>query len=135
MLRVREVHLLRQDLQGGLCQRMRYLVLSLFPGIDLFGRAFEEEGFCVVRGPDIIYGQDARTWSVIKGKFDVVIGGPPCKSFSTANRGNIPNQGNLIPEFERLVKEAQPKVFVMENVREAPKVHVEKYAIQHHNSI
>jgi hypothetical protein len=30
------------------------LVLSLFPGIDLFGRGFEAAGFCVVRGPDLI---------------------------------------------------------------------------------
>ena len=111
---------------------MKYLVLSLFPGIDLFGRAFEEEGFCVVRGPDIIYGQDVSTWSTIEGKFDVVIGGPPCKSFSSAHHGNEPEQGNLIPEFERLVTEAEPKVFVMENVREAPKPHVENYATKHH---
>jgi len=109
---------------------MTYLVLSLFPGIDLFGLAFEEEGFCVVRGPDIIYGQDVRTWSTIKGKFDVVIGGPPCKSFSNALRGNTAEQGNLIPEFARCVVEAQPKVFVMENIREAPKIHVENYATQ-----
>ena len=27
------------------------LVLSLFPGIGLLDRAFEEHGFCVVRGP------------------------------------------------------------------------------------
>lgn len=110
---------------------MKHLVLSLFPGIDLFGRAFEEEGFCVVRGPDIIYGQDVRTWSAIKGKFDVVIGGPPCKSFSSVGRwGPKPSQENLIPEFERLVNEAQPKAFVMENVREAPKPHVENFAVK-----
>jgi len=71
---------------------MKYLVLSLFPGIDLFGMAFEREGFCVVRGPDIIYGQDVVTWSAIPNRFDVVIGGPPCKTFSTAHRGNIPEQ-------------------------------------------
>ncbi len=35
---------------------MRYLVLSLFPGADLFGEAFEREGFCVVRGPELILG-------------------------------------------------------------------------------
>ena len=109
---------------------MNYLVLSLFPGIDLFGRAFEEEGFCVVRGPDIIYGQDVRTWSAMKGKFDVLIGGPPCKVHSSVGRwGPTPSQENMIPEFERLVEEAQPLVFVMENVKEAPKPHVENYAI------
>ena len=31
------------------------LVLSLFPGIDLLGRGFESEGFCVVRGPDTLW--------------------------------------------------------------------------------
>ena len=31
------------------------LVLSLFPGIDLLGRGFEAEGFCVVRGPDLLH--------------------------------------------------------------------------------
>lgn len=32
------------------------LVLSLFPGIGLLDMAFEEEGFCVVRGPDLTCG-------------------------------------------------------------------------------
>lgn len=35
---------------------MSNLVLSLFPGFDLLGRAFEEEGFTIVRGPDKIWG-------------------------------------------------------------------------------
>lgn len=109
---------------------MRHLVLSLFPGADLFGEAFEREGFCVVRGPELILGQDIRTWSAIEGKFDVVIGGPPCKSFSNARRGNVALEGNLIPEFERVVAEAKPTVFVMENVRAAPVPQVAGYAIK-----
>lgn len=36
------------------------LVLSLFPGADLFGMAFEAEGFCVVTGPDVMFGRDIR---------------------------------------------------------------------------
>ena len=108
---------------------MQHLVLSLFPGADLFGEAFEREGFCVVRGPELILGQDIRTWSAIEGKFDVVIGGPPCKSFSSVGRWKPPSQTNLIPEFERVVSEAKPTVFVMENVREAPIPHVDGYAI------
>jgi len=111
---------------------MRHLVLSLFPGADLFGEAFEREGFCVVRGPELILGQDIRIWSAIEGKFDVVIGGPPCKSFSSVGRWKKPSQGNLIPEFERVVSEARPKVFVMENVREAPVPHMGGYAIHNY---
>jgi DNA (cytosine-5)-methyltransferase 1 len=109
---------------------MTYLVLSLFPGADLFGEAFEKENFCVVRGPELILGQDIRTWTTIPDKFDVVIGGPPCKSFSSVGRWKKTTWHNLIPEFERVVAEARPLVFVMENVREAPIPYIEGYAIK-----
>ena len=62
------------------------LVLSLFPGIDLLGRGFELEGFSIVRGPDLIFGGDVRTFSVPRGRFDGVIGGSPCPDFSRARR-------------------------------------------------
>lgn len=39
---------------------MSGLVLSLFPGIGLLDMAFEAEGFCVVRGPDLLWGGDIR---------------------------------------------------------------------------
>lgn len=96
------------------------LVLSLFPGADLLGLAFEQEGFCVVRGPDIFLGGDIRRWHALPGRFDGVIGGPPCKAHSRACRGNAPTQENLIPEFERVVAEARPHWWVCENVPEAP---------------
>lgn len=100
------------------------LVLSLFPGADLLGMAFEAEGFCVVRGPDALLGGDIRGWSVPEGRFDGIIGGPPCKSFSVAiaSRGGpeAALEGNLIPEFERIVSEAKPLFFLMENVPQAP---------------
>ena len=41
---------------------MSDLVLSIFPGIDLLGRAFENEGFCVVRGPDLLWGGDIKNY-------------------------------------------------------------------------
>src|SRR5713226_3268861 len=101
------------------------LVLSLFPGIGLIDMAFEEEGFCVVRGPDLLWGGDIRRFHPPAGKFDGVIGGPPCQAFSTLaalnhHLGNEPKFGNLIPEFERCVGEAEPEWFVMENVPGAP---------------
>ena len=46
---------------------MTYLVLSLFPGADLFGEAFEKEGFCVVRGPELILGPDKNGATKIGG--------------------------------------------------------------------
>lgn len=99
------------------------LVLSLFPGIGLLDRAFEEEGFIVVRGPDPLWGGDIRRFRPPAGKFDGVIGGPPCQIFSPLKRLNpIAGErfGNLIPEFERCVTAANPRWFLMENVPEAP---------------
>jgi DNA (cytosine-5)-methyltransferase 1 len=101
------------------------LVLSLFPGIGLLDMAFELEGFCVVRGPDLLWGGDIRRFHPPPGKFEGVIGGPPCQSFSSLARLNIAQgykikHGNLIPEFERVVAEARPDWFIMENVTNAP---------------
>ncbi len=106
---------------------MKGLVLSLFPGADIFGRAFELEGWCVVRGPELILGQDIRDWHAIEGKFDGIIGGPPCQLYSVAVKGQTATHGNLIPEFERIVNEAKPKWFVMENVPAAPIISAAKW--------
>lgn len=102
----------------------RPLVLSLFPGIGLLYRAFELEGFCVVRGPDLLWGGDVHTFHPPAGRFDGVIGGPPCQAFSKL-RHIVEATGkktapNLIPEYERCVREAAPAWWVMENVPAAP---------------
>jgi DNA (cytosine-5)-methyltransferase 1 len=54
-----------------------------------------------------------------RGDLDVLVGGPPCQSFSTAGkRGTIQDpRGTLLWQFLRFVQELQPKVFLMENVR------------------
>ncbi len=111
------------------------MVLSLFPGIGLLDRAFEEAGFCVVRGPDIIWGGDVHNFHPPAGRFDGVIGGPPCKRFSPlsnvvrAVHGEASLAPDLIPEFERIVAEAAPAWFLMENVERAPLPEVEGYRI------
>lgn len=110
--------------------RVSDLVLSLFPGIGMLDMAFEEEGFCVVRGPDLLWGGDVRRFHPPAGKFDGVIGGPPCQAFSRLKHLNPragAKHGNLIPEFERCVAEARPAWFLMENVTEAPSPTVEGY--------
>ena len=108
------------------------LVLSLFPGIGLLDYAFEEAGFCVVRGPDKIWGGDIENFHPPAGVFDGVIGGPPCQEFSALaplvrHNGHTPKWGNMIPEYERVVDEALPAWFMMENVRGAPLPDVEGY--------
>ncbi len=99
-------------------------VLSLFPGIGLLDRAFEECGFTVVRGPDLLWGDDITDFHCQSGCYAGIIGGPPCQAFSQW-RHVIKHKGfelsdNLIPEYERCVREAQPLWFVMENVKDAP---------------
>ena len=113
---------------------MRPLVLSLFPGLDLLGRGFGIEGACVVAGPDVVWGGDIRGWHAPPGRFDGVIGGPPCQTFSPLAalgraQGHEPRFGNLIPEFERVVSEAHPHWFVMEEVPLAPLPEVDGYDI------
>jgi len=99
------------------------LVLSLFPGIGLLDMAFEQEGFCVVRGPDLLWGGDIRSFHPPSGRFDGVIGGPPCQVHSGMSDLNPlagRKHGDQIPEFERCVAEAVPSWFLMENVPRAP---------------
>jgi DNA (cytosine-5)-methyltransferase 1 len=52
------------------------------------------------------------------GEIDVVTGGPPCQSFSTANRQRIIDdpRNNLYKEFVRCCNKIRPKAVVMENV-------------------
>jgi len=49
----------------------------------------------------------------------LVIGGPPCQSFSLAGKrmGLNDSRGMLLLEFSRVVHESLPKAFVMENVK------------------
>lgn len=108
------------------------LVLSLFPGIGLLDTAFEEHDFCIVRGPDPLWGGDICRFHPPARKFDGVIGGPPCQMFSEAtgiNKGRMEPRLNLIPEFERCVVECKPEWFVMENVRRAPLPMVPGYVV------
>ncbi len=108
-------------------EAMTRLVLSIFPGIDLLGRAFEEAGYCVVRGPDVIWGGEIRTFYPPAGVFDGIIGGDPCQTHSALahlvrHNGNEPRFPDLSPEYQRIVEEAQPRWFLRENVSAAPKI-------------
>ncbi|KAG2477980.1 MAG: Cytosine-specific methyltransferase [Nitrosopumilales archaeon] len=65
-------------------------------------------------------------------KIDVIIGGPPCQSFSTAGMRNgfSDKRGIALLEFIRIVKETRPKIFIFENVaglKSMPKKHVSFY--------
>jgi len=54
---------------------------------------------------------------------DVVIGGPPCQSFSASGRraggaaGRLDQRGNLFEWYCKVLEKVQPEVFLFENVR------------------
>jgi len=110
------------------------LILSVFPGADLLGRGFEQSGFCVVRGPDIIWGGDVREFKPTPKKFAGIIGGSPCQDFSKARRTAPTGLGlELLGQYVRVVTEAAPDWFLLENVPGVPSVTVPGYTIQRFN--
>lgn len=107
------------------------LVLSLFPGIGLLDKGFESEGFCVVRGPDLIFGGDIRSFNVPSDKFSGVIGGPPCQDFSKARRSEPTGEGmEMINHYIRIVEQAEPLWWLAENVPEVPDIKIHGYSWQ-----
>src|SRR2546430_12673163 len=65
---------------------------TLFPYTTLFRS-------CVVRGPDLLWGGDIRRFHPPAGKFDGVIGGPPCQLFSVRSEehtSELQSQSNLV---------------------------------------
>jgi len=79
--------------------------------------------------PDLrIYSGDIRDLDPLQvlkdcglepGELDVLIGGPPCQSFSTAGRrGTVQDpRGTLMWEYLRFIAAMRPRFFIMENVR------------------
>ena len=103
--------------------------LDLFSGIGGFALAarwvgWETIGFCeidpwcrrVLRknfGNAVPIHKDIRTYD--GQDCDVITGGFPCQSFSTAARGRN-NAVDLWPEMHRLIREVRPRWVVAENV-------------------
>jgi DNA (cytosine-5)-methyltransferase 1 len=108
-------------------------LVSLFSGCGGLDLGFKREGY------DLLWANDfdkdiCATYSLNLGdhmhnvditnvkneeipECDIIIGGPPCQSFSLAGRRDIEDErGNLVWEFYRIVKSKKPKVFLMENV-------------------
>lgn len=57
------------------------------------------------------------SFSRLRGKIDIVFGGPPCQPFSLGGlRKGQDDARDMIPEFIRCLSDVQPEAFVMENV-------------------
>lgn len=107
------------------------MILSVFPGIDLLGRAFTEQGYNVVHGPDLLWGMGIEDFNAEQGVFEGVICTPPCTEFSLLNRNPDRAEGlRLLEEGKRIIEQAQPSWWLIENVATVPDVKIKGYSWQ-----
>lgn len=119
----------------------KYKVLDLFCGCGGISEGYLLAGFDIVGGIDfnehatLTFAQNFKGAKVHNidinsftneqvlleyGEVDVIVGGPPCQGFSTANRHQKEKddpRNKLFFEYIRFVQNIHPKVIMIENVR------------------
>lgn len=123
-------------------QKKSLCVLDLFCGCGGMSRGLQEAGLRIVAGVDIwscaikSYQQafpdhlgicdDLRRltpeefeerYEIGRGQVDIIVGGPPCQSFSMAGRRDKSDPRNtLFMEYVKFLDHYRPRAFLMENV-------------------
>lgn len=81
---------------------------------------FEWPSWLAIRNWDIneLLQQEGQNLENLKGKVDLIVGGPPCQGFSTAGRRQEGDKrNNLVYSYLKLVEIVQPRAILFENVR------------------
>ena len=109
-----------------------FKVLDLFSGIGGLSHGFSNNGFCVTgadkseragmvykifASPNFINADLGS--ELVDGQFDIVVGGPPCRPWSSVNlskRSEIHRDYHLVERFVEHVEKIKPRIFIMENV-------------------
>ena len=119
----------------------KYNVLDLFCGCGGLSKGFEMAGFKIIGGvdfnkeaidtfnfnfkgskgiyTDILNIDEEKIKEIFGNKVDIIIGGPPCQGFSSANRNKVDDdpRNKLFFQCVKFVDVFKPKVVVIENVR------------------
>lgn len=121
--------------------KKKYKVLDLFCGCGGISEGYYLSGFDIAGGIDFnehatltfkhnfknakVHSIDITTFpneQILEeyGDVDVIVGGPPCQGFSTANRHQKETddpRNKLFFEYIRFVQQIHPKLIMIENVR------------------
>ena len=113
----------------------RIKVIDLFAGVGGLSYGFAHNNFFeIIAANEVLedmakayslnhlkvkmYNKDIKDFNLKEGIIDLVIGGPPCQSYSTVGKRLIDDpRGQLFQEYYRVLKELNPKVFLFENVK------------------
>ncbi len=108
-------------------------VVSLFSGCGGFDLGFKQSGYNIVWANDflkdacetyknnigdhIVCGDITKLDLNVIPKADILIGGPPCQSFSLVGKRNPDDlRSNLVWSYLEVLKKIKPKIFILENV-------------------
>lgn len=108
-------------------------IVSLFSGCGGLDLGFKQSGYDIIWANDIlkdacetyrlnignhIFCEDInRIHKNIIPKVDIVIGGPPCQSFSLVGKRNPhDDRSDLVWSYLEVLQKVKPKIFILENV-------------------
>lgn len=108
---------------GGMSKGLTTAGLNIIAGIDIWDKAvesynqnFEHQAYCedlTLLSPE----KFNELYNKSNKKIDILVGGPPCQSFSIAGKRDKNDPRNsLFMEYVKYLNYFKPKAFIMENV-------------------